>query len=190
MIPRELHQLWDRNSFHQTTYGSHRLGFARPRIHFADISTEQITQKKRRSRSTHWGFTLLEVLVVIAIIAILASLQLPALSSAKATAKDVKCMSNLKQLNLAVNVYVSEFTSYPKHDFNGSTWYEPLNANLNQVSIIPANIPPYGGVFLCSSVVSQKQLELFSLCFTHSRARATWLDSFQSLLAATQLLHD
>ena len=42
----------------------------------------------------------------------------------------------------------------------------------------------------CASVVSQKQLELFSLCFAHSRARATWLDSFQSLLAATQLLHD
>ena len=39
-------------------------------------------------------------------------------------------------------------------------------------------------------VVSQKQLELFFLCFAHSRARATWLDSFQSLLAATQLLHD
>ena len=41
-----------------------------------------------------------------------------------------------------------------------------------------------------ASVVSCKQLELFSLCFAHSWARAAGLDGLQGLPATTQLLHD
>lgn len=54
------------------------------------------------------GFTLIELLVVIAIIAILAAMLLPALAAAKARARTIQCIGNLRQLQLCYKMYCDD----------------------------------------------------------------------------------
>ncbi|MGD0814903.1 MAG: prepilin-type N-terminal cleavage/methylation domain-containing protein [Verrucomicrobiota bacterium] len=62
-----------------------------------------------KSSLSERGFTLVELLVVIATIAILAALLLPAMAAAKANGKRVACISNLRQIGLAVRTYSIDY---------------------------------------------------------------------------------
>jgi prepilin-type N-terminal cleavage/methylation domain-containing protein/prepilin-type processing-associated H-X9-DG protein len=64
------------------------------------------------------AFTLIELLVVIAIIAILAAILFPVFAQAREKARAITCVSNMKQMNLAVLMYVQDSDeTYPMGEF-------------------------------------------------------------------------
>ena len=78
-----------------------------------------------RSGRSQAGFTLIELLVVIAIIGVLVALIMPAVQSARESARRAQCQNNLKQLALAAQEYHDAFSSFP------SGWYCDANGDEN-----------------------------------------------------------
>lgn len=80
------------------------------------------------------GFTLIELLVVIAIIAILAAILFPVFARARENARRASCMSNEKQIGIAVMQYLQDYDEKYMHqheDPNPSLstfWYQPLQS--------------------------------------------------------------
>lgn len=98
------------------------------------------------------GFTLIELLVVIAIIAILAAILFPVFARAREKARQASCLSNLKQLAIAAQMYSQDYDEMimPGYICSRSTgaagwWYVPTTGRIqpyiknNQILLCPSN---------------------------------------------------
>ena len=102
---------------------------------WADLRTKEadalnpVSVRRRREMrvgKNRYGFTLVELLVVITIIGILMSLLLPAVQAAREAARKAQCTNNLKQIGLAINNFESAHKKLPtggEGTYKGSTCF-------------------------------------------------------------------
>jgi len=101
---------------------------SRPSDHAANFSS--VSKSK-----TETGFTLIELLVVIAIIAILAAILFPVFAQAKAAAKKIVCLSNMRQIGVALTLYLNDNDDiYPQeHPSSSNPAVDDSNGQLENI---------------------------------------------------------
>ena len=69
------------------------------------------------SRGKYSGFTLIELLVVISIVSILIAILLPALGKSRESARQMKCVNNIRQLWISMEIYASDLGHLPSQKY-------------------------------------------------------------------------
>jgi len=112
------------------------------------------------TRSSRSGFTLIELLVVIAIIAILAAILFPVFAQAREAARKTQCLSNLKQLGIAISAYTQDYDEVlPMANYPGPTgnvtWQYLVDpyVKANFPSVVNQSANQRLSVFVCPSFV-------------------------------------
>src|SRR5580700_8945066 len=90
-------------------------------------------RKGRICRRTTYAFTMIELIVVIAIIALLAALLLPAVQSARESARATQCFNNLRQLGVALHNYHDAHACLPPAVIWNGGPGEPLGGGSTQL---------------------------------------------------------
>src|SRR5438094_8324801 len=91
---------------------------------------KHLLQQAPATQSAENAFTFIELLVVIAIIALLAALLLPSLARGKARAQSAVCKSNLRQLGISLQTFLSENHYYPENQFQTKPGSPPNSERL------------------------------------------------------------
>ena len=114
------------------------------------------TNTKRPAKCRKRGFTLIELLVVIAIIAVLLAILMPAMSKIKEVARETCCKSNLKNVGLAVQMYLDDYDRVLPHtgSANHHLWFENDGVTYRKASSGDA----YWGIFYKDYIKGQTKI--------------------------------
>lgn len=126
-------------------------------------------------RNNKKGFTLIELLVVIAIIGILSSVVLASLNSARQKSRDARRVADVKQLQLALELY---------YDSNSSVYPTALSALApNYIAVVPTD--PNGGAYQYSGLGSGASCTSYHLGATLEQSGHSALSSDADAAAGT-----